>query len=77
MSTMQTEGEAGSDDESESMCDELQRRLDAADGRETKLTILREYMSPAMAEDALGFIEGDHQGDLIDLSSSPDRESAG
>lgn len=80
MSTMQAEGkvgdEDGSGDESESVGDEMQRRLDAVDGRDAKLAILREYMSPAMAEDALGFIEGDHRGDIVDLSSSPDRESS-
>ncbi len=54
-------------DDQESLGDEIQRRYDLAVSREQKLLVLSEYMSSGMAIDALGFMEGDHQGDIVNL----------
>ncbi len=56
------------DDSQGSLGDEIQRRYDLASSREQKLLVLSDYMGPGMAIDALGFIEGDHRGDVRNLA---------
>jgi hypothetical protein len=58
-------------DEGGSIGDELQDRLDSATTREEKLAILNEYMGPSSALDALGFILGEHEGDIVNLDLRP------
>ena len=53
---------------SDARVEQMEKEFDAAPTRESKLQVLKGYMSEAQAEDAIGFMLGEHAGDRVDES---------